>query len=120
MYDTRQIIMGGQADGAIERYTAVQPGVSTTTAFARAAGVTPPIGINSNVNTALGERADIVIFGPHKGRLGGVAVARGTWLKADGLGRLIAAVAGDFAIARAEIAGNALEIIDIFVMPVKV
>lgn len=120
MYDSRQLIMSGPADGPIERYTAVAIGI-TPTSYARAISPGPiVVGLQSNVNTAIGERADVVLSGPHKGRLGGLAVSRGSWLKPDGLGRLINAVAGDWAIARAEQSGNGGEVIDVFVHAVKI
>lgn len=117
MYDSRQIIFGGVAFGAIERYVAVA--YNGAESYNQFAGTGQIAGISGNVAQVNGERTDVVAFGPHQARLNS-AVARGAWLKPDATGRLIPANAGDFAIARAEKSGVLGEIIPVLVFPTKI
>jgi hypothetical protein len=118
-YDNRQVIYSGIAEVVIGRYRCVTgggPGVVIPTS----GGALPIWGISLDVWAAAGERVEWVAHGPAKARLGPASVTRGLWLRPDSTGALVAAVSGEWAIARAEQLGNAGEVIDVFIQPTKV
>lgn len=84
------LIKSFKAGAAIAARTQVKYGADDQTILPAAGSLDATIGVTTEVDVAIGETVDVVMFGPTPVRFGG-AVTRGDLLTADANGRAIAA-----------------------------